>query len=247
MKKFLSLSLALLSFSILLAQSPKGKWIVYADGRVSQIEFKDDSSLVVFTNFKDIRDRNNQTRAMRLPIIEVEKQKDKSFKYTVQPKDDEMGLIYLFNQEKNRMRIFVKERFRDGETIKTFTRPPSLGIQAYKWSEVEKIMKEGKDPDNMSREDILDVLETFKKQIIATTGGEAPKKNTYDQEVYLFNYYFDILIDKGYNIFENDKRMNMGIDPYKEDPEVKKLMDEIEEMIEGKKPTESDTSEGYDH
>lgn len=227
-----------------MAQSHLGKWISFADGRLAQIEFRDDSSFINIAYFEDVRQKKYKSRILRIPYNKVEKKKNKAFKYIVaDPESQKPGIIQVFDISKDHMRLFVKERFEEGESPEDYTPPPHLGIRVYSWPETERILREGKDPKTMSRAQVLQLLENFKKKVVEITGGKIPTRPNYEQEIYLFNYYFDILVDMGYNIFENDERMDMGIDPYKEDPEVKKLMDEIEEMIEGRRGASSAAEE----
>ena len=210
--------------------------------QTGQIQIDEKAKQITLQQVEDVKTGELSERKVQLEILEIIKE-GKAKRFIVNdPKTDKVGLIYCFDIQKDGLRMYLLQHAKSVEFAKSLEIPENFGIQTYSWEVAKKISSQ-KNPEEMTKEDALKIMKIFKNGLEEILDEDIPEYRDYDEQMYLTHMYHSILAKHGYNIFSGEKSLTVGINQHFSDPEVKKLRDEIELLIEGK---ESDMEEAVE-
>ena len=231
MKK-ITLILSFISLCNLLnAQKIYQKWFTVLENDMGEIEFiKDDK--IIFQQYSDLKAKKTKGEEFQLKILKTVKT-GKAIRFIViDYKTNKIGLIHCFDINKKTMRMYLLQKAGTIEEAEKYILPHNQGIRCYSRDKTGELLK-GKDLNTFTKEDAGQLFKVLKTQIEKLPNREDIQDRDY--EMYLFNMFYDLLADNGYNIFVGAHYFKEQIERLKEDSELAKLIDEIEELIEGSK------------
>lgn len=226
------------------AQNIYQAWVFMAGNNAGQIEFIQKDKKIIFRRFEDFNTKTFEERIVELEIVETIQEKG-TFRFIVQDpeNDNRIGLLYCYGLSQEQVQIFALQNARSVEYAKSYEAPENMAVTGHTWARVEKITQ-SKNPEQMSKEDALYILKSFKEKLEKLDLEDIKAKLESDSEVYFFQILQGFMVEKGYNIFATNPIKIFEV--YESDEAVKKLMDEIKNLTEGEDSTEESIEEGDD-
>ncbi len=224
------------------AQDIYQPWVLVVEGDASEIEFKKNDPFIHIRRFEDVAKQAYMERAYHLELLKMIQEEDAVRFIIKDTSNNKIGLIYCFNIQQERVQIHVQQNAESVEQAEKYKIPRKLALTAYPWDKVKEILKL-KDPETLSKDEAIQILDQFKADLEAILGDRPTDDEGLDEGNYLRHRLYNLMVDKGYNIFGGERGMLVGIGQYREEEEIKTRMEEITRLVEGDRSEEAATIE----